>query len=304
MASIRKRGDTWQARVSRQGFPTESKSFPTKAETDRWSRIVEGSMDSRQHVSTRQAETTTLGDLRRRYRESVTPSKRGAVEEISHLKSVERNRMAQLALINVTPKVVADYRDERLKVWCPGTVIRDLAVLSSIFNHARREWDIGAPNPVAMVRKPTAPPGRIPLPVASRPRIELIDLVSDKRPEVEVEVVSASTAVTQIGMDGKGREEFRGARHDPIGGMHAGVIDRIVEDVEPVKPLPICDLNPTSRLHQRLRWPILDGHRPNSMFQSSPFALPLDSISCVCPRRARRSTPFHPRCSSRGCACC
>ena len=160
MASIRKRGDTWQARVSRQGFPPETKSFPTKAEADRWSRIVEGSMDSRQYVSTREAETTTLGDLLKRYRETVTPSKRGAVEEAFRLKSLERSRMARLAVVNVTPKVVADYRDERLKDCCPGTVIRDLAVLSSIFNHARREWDIGVPNPVQMVRKPTAPAGR------------------------------------------------------------------------------------------------------------------------------------------------
>ncbi len=160
MASIRKRGDTWQARVSRQGFPPETKSFPTKAGADRWSRIVEGSMDSRQFVSTREAETTTLGDLLRRYRESITPSKRGAVEEAFRLKSLERSRMARLAVVNVTPKVVADYRDERLKDCCPGTVIRDLAVLSSIFNHARREWDIGVPNPVEMVRKPTAPSGR------------------------------------------------------------------------------------------------------------------------------------------------
>lgn len=117
-------------------------------------------MDSRQFVSTREAETTTLGDLLGRYRESVTPSKRGAVEEAFRLKSLERSRMARLAVVNVTPKVVADYRDERLRDCCPGTVIRDLAVLSSIFNHARREWDIGVPNPVEMVRKPMAPPGR------------------------------------------------------------------------------------------------------------------------------------------------
>jgi integrase len=160
MASIRKRGDSWQARVTRQGFPPETKSFPTKAEAERWSRIVEGSMDSRQFVSTREAETMTLADLLKRYRESVTPSKRGAVEETFRLKYLERSRMARLAVINVTPKVVADYRDERLRACCPGTVIRDLAVLSAIFNHARREWDIGVPNPVAMVRKPAAPPGR------------------------------------------------------------------------------------------------------------------------------------------------
>ena len=160
MASIRRRGDSWQARVSRQGFPPQTKSFPTKAEADRWCRIVEGSMDSRQFVDIREAETTTLADLLKRYRESVTPSKRGSVEEAFRLKALERSRMGRLAVINVTPTVVADFRDARLKTCCPGTVIRDLAVLSSIFNHARREWNIGVPNPVAMVRKPTAPPGR------------------------------------------------------------------------------------------------------------------------------------------------
>ena len=117
-------------------------------------------MDAGSFVSAREAEATLFGDLLRRYRETVTPLKRGATDETIRLKALERRRMAKLALVNVTPKVVAEFRDERLSECCPSTVIRDLAVLSSIFNHARREWDIAVSNPVAMVRKPTAPPGR------------------------------------------------------------------------------------------------------------------------------------------------
>ena len=117
-------------------------------------------MDSRQFVSAKGSETTTLGEVLRRYRETVTPKKRGAVEEAFRLKALERRRMARLSVIHVTPQVVADFRDERLKECCPGTVIRDLAVLSSILNHARREWNVGVSNPVEMIRKPTAPPGR------------------------------------------------------------------------------------------------------------------------------------------------
>lgn len=160
MASIRKRGDAWQARVTRKGFPAESKTFPTKADADRWCRTVESAMDAGRFDSPRTSEATTLGEVLRRYRETVTPWKRGATEEAFRLRALERRKMAQLAIANVTPQVIADFRDERLRECSPGTVIRDLAVLSSILNHARREWNIGSGNPVEMIRKPTAPPGR------------------------------------------------------------------------------------------------------------------------------------------------
>jgi len=160
MASIRKRGDSWQARVTRKGFPPKTKTFPNRLEAERWCRSIETAMDTRQFVSPRASETTTLGELLRRYRETVSPHKRGATEEAFRLRALERSKMARLAVSNVTPQVIADFRDERLRECCPGTVIRDLAVLSSIFNHARREWNVGLSNPVEMVRKPVAPPGR------------------------------------------------------------------------------------------------------------------------------------------------
>ncbi len=160
MASIRKRGDSWQARVIRKGFPPESKSFPSKADADRWCRTVESAMDAGQFVSPRTSEATTLGEVLRRYRETVTPKKRGAIEEAFRLRALERRKMARLAVSNVTPLVIAEFRDERLRECCASTVIRDLAVLSSIFNHARREWGVGLSNPVEMIRKPVAPPGR------------------------------------------------------------------------------------------------------------------------------------------------
>jgi integrase len=160
MASIRKRGTSYQARVIRQGFPPETKTFSSKLDAERWARSVESAMDSRQYVCTREAERTSFGELLRRYRETVTPMKRGAVEEAFRLKALERRRLAALSIVNVTPQVIADFRDERLRECCASTVIRDLAVLSSIFNHARREWSLGISNPVALVRKTSSPPGR------------------------------------------------------------------------------------------------------------------------------------------------
>jgi integrase len=60
----------------------------------------------------------------------------------------------------VTPSRIAQFRDDRLQQVSAGTVIRELAYLSAIINHSRREWGINVENPVSRVRKPSAPPGR------------------------------------------------------------------------------------------------------------------------------------------------
>jgi integrase len=63
-------------------------------------------------------------------------------------------------MVNLSAARIAAFRDERLKQVSAGTVIRELAYLSAIINHARREWGINVPNPVQMVRKPSSPPAR------------------------------------------------------------------------------------------------------------------------------------------------
>lgn len=160
MANIRKLGQNWQARVRRRGFPDETKSFPTKAEAERWARSIEGEMDRGEFVSRAEAEQTTFGEVIQRYMETITPTKRGHVEESIRLKATLRHRIARLSMANLTPQAIADFRDDRLSTCKANTVIRDLAVLSSIINHARREWGFAIQNPVEMIRKPTMPPGR------------------------------------------------------------------------------------------------------------------------------------------------
>lgn len=51
MASIRKRGDVWQARVRRYGYPDEVKSFPNKTDAEAWVRSIESEMDRGQYIS-------------------------------------------------------------------------------------------------------------------------------------------------------------------------------------------------------------------------------------------------------------
>lgn len=160
MASIRKRGSKWQARVCRAGYPAETKSFNVRADAERWARSVETEMDRGSFVSRSEAEANTLEDIIERYITDVFPTQRSSADEISRLRATCRTRLAKLSMAALTPKAVAAYRDERLQKVRPATVIRELAYLSAIINHARREWDINITNPIALIRKPPSPQGR------------------------------------------------------------------------------------------------------------------------------------------------
>lgn len=63
-------------------------------------------------------------------------------------------------MAKLSPTIVAGFRDERLKVVGAGAVIRDLSLLSSVINHARREWGVTINNPCLLVKKPPTPAGR------------------------------------------------------------------------------------------------------------------------------------------------
>jgi integrase len=85
---------------------------------------------------------------------------KSVTEDTIRLNAIARKSIANWSLANLSAARIAAYRDERLKEVSNGTVIRDLAYLSSIINHARREWGINSSNPVQHVRKPTSPAGR------------------------------------------------------------------------------------------------------------------------------------------------
>jgi integrase len=160
MATFRFRSNRWQARVRRLGQPDETRSFLTHQEAERWARSVESEMDRGSYVSYTEAQKTTLGDLIQRYVAEVLPSMKGAHEDSIRLKAICRRPICKNSIASLTPAKIAAYRDLRLTEVAAGTVVRELAYLSSIINHGRREWGIHANNPVALVRKPTQPKGR------------------------------------------------------------------------------------------------------------------------------------------------
>jgi len=160
MATFRNRNGKWQARIQRQGHVPVSKSFNTRQNAERWARQVEAQIDQGKFVSLRLDERTTLGELVSRYMVEVTPIMKSAEADLIRLAALKRNPLCKLSLVALTPTRVAEFRDQRLKLVSGGTVIRELAYISSVINHARREWGINIDNPVRLVRKPPTPQGR------------------------------------------------------------------------------------------------------------------------------------------------
>src|SRR5262245_23749132 len=84
MATIRKRGNKWQVQIRRLGTPPISRTFLRRANAEEWAREIELQADRRELPKDhRELERHTLASLATRYRDTVTPRKRGGdVERI------------------------------------------------------------------------------------------------------------------------------------------------------------------------------------------------------------------------------
>ncbi len=157
MASIRRRGATWQVQVRRQGLRPLVRTFRLKADAELWARQREAEID-RGDLPTdhRTLRSLTLSSLLGRYRDTVTPKKRGAAQEHYKLRILLAHSIAGQSLEKLSASDIAAYRDERLSMVAAGTVRRELAVLQHCFEIARSEWGVALPeNPVRKIKMPS-----------------------------------------------------------------------------------------------------------------------------------------------------
>lgn len=160
MASIRNRNNKWQARVIRKGHNTITKTFLTKQDAEKWARSIEIEIDRGSYINTDFAQKTLFKEILQKYLDDVAPNMRSADNQAIRVRKLMKHPIAEVNMAQLSPKHIADYRDERLKVIKPNTVIRELALLSSVINHARREWGLNIINPVTMIKKPSSSQGR------------------------------------------------------------------------------------------------------------------------------------------------
>ncbi|MBO6808471.1 site-specific integrase [Thalassospira sp.] len=152
MATIRKLANgKWQTQVARQGV-RKSKTFDKKADATDWGNrqehlIVAGEIGG-------SPVKKTFADLLRRYAKEVCPSHKGGRWEILRIEAFCRDPMAQALLSDLTPDMLARWRDKRQKEVKGSSVKREMQIISGALNVARKEWGWIKVNPLSDVRRP------------------------------------------------------------------------------------------------------------------------------------------------------
>lgn len=159
MASISKYGKGYRAQVFVGGV-RQSKTFRMKRDAEAWAATTE--VELKETVGDVPVHTRTVREMLTRYKEEVTPTKRGARWDTIRIESYLADPMfpSDKRLCDVTPEDFGIWRDLRLKTVTSGTVRRDFSQLSPIFETARREWKWVEVNPLKDVRKPREPDHR------------------------------------------------------------------------------------------------------------------------------------------------
>jgi hypothetical protein len=156
MASIDKRGDVWRARVRIKGFTPKTRSFDTKAEAEQWAARIERQLLAGEDTCPDFVSEMTLSEALERYANEVTPTKKGAKQELRRIRAWQKRNLASLKLSLLTAAHFSEFKKERASEGKSANTIRlDLMLISAVFKKARKAW--GMPylnNPIAGVELP------------------------------------------------------------------------------------------------------------------------------------------------------
>lgn len=162
MPTIRKKGEgQYHVQIRKRGYPTQTKTFTKEADAKKWATIIESEMERGVFVSRTEAEATLVKDVLQRFATEILPMKRSEQSDKSRIKTlIEVFGDYRLASLNSTQ--VAKFRDQRLKVVGPQSVIHEINLLNRVLKTATMDWGIALPGglPTAQVRKPVKPRGR------------------------------------------------------------------------------------------------------------------------------------------------
>lgn len=151
----------WWVQIEVAGV-RDSNTFDTKAQASIWA--AQRSTELRQTKTAGPGKTKTLADALTRYADEISPTKKGARAEQIRLASFAGKDHAPLPVNKkigaITPEDLGAWRDARLTRVKPGSVIREMTTLATVFEAARREWRWVETNVMRDVRRPAQPKHR------------------------------------------------------------------------------------------------------------------------------------------------
>jgi integrase len=137
----------------------DSATFPTKKEGQLWAGKRESEI--RAGTSGKYPERT-LKQALAKYRAEECPKKPGSRWEIVRLLKFERDNpeLVDKAVFRVGTDDMAAWRNKRLAEVSPGSVQREINLLSAVFHTARKEWKWTGSSPFTDIDKPGDNPAR------------------------------------------------------------------------------------------------------------------------------------------------
>lgn len=137
MASIQSHRGKWHVQVY-AGGRRASKVFATRKEAAAWALTHEA------ELSGKRLPDKTLKDALVRYAAEVSPTHRGERWERVRLQAMQQMPLAGRKLAGITGADIAEWRDMRLQEVAPGSVLREMTQLRSVFEACRRDWGVSA----------------------------------------------------------------------------------------------------------------------------------------------------------------
>lgn len=155
MANITKlKSGKWRVQI-RSHNKYISKSFLKKAHASMWAKEIEYQLDRDQYEDFSDSARISLGELITRYRDEITPHKKGRDTEKYKLNFILRHKIAKVKLLSLKAKHIIDFKKDISEGRAPSTINKYIHYIYTVWEVAKLNWDIALPyrNPCELVKK-------------------------------------------------------------------------------------------------------------------------------------------------------
>ena len=155
MANITKlKSGKWRVQI-RSHNKYISKSFLKKAHASMWAKEIEYQLDRDQYEDFSDTARISLGELITRYRDEITPHKKGRDTEKYKLNFILRHKIAKVKLLSLKAKHIIDFKKDISEGRAPSTINKYIHYIYTVWEVAKLNWDIALPyrNPCELVKK-------------------------------------------------------------------------------------------------------------------------------------------------------
>lgn len=150
MASIKPHNGKWRVFIFKHGI-RKTMVFDVKAKAIAWAVQAEADIIAGKHGD---IPNKTFGQLLEKYRDEVSPSKKGERWERLRINLIMRDAIAKVKLADLRQPDFAAWRDRRLAEVSPASVRREWVLLSSACSTALKEWHWLKDHPMRGVKIP------------------------------------------------------------------------------------------------------------------------------------------------------